>query len=83
MSTQIYRRSTDLQLHINTDMYEYDCIEDLGGGGGQQKNIIQTENCEFENTGILLCSVTMGLGTCTSSNIYFALSPKMLKEVQN
>lgn len=51
------------------------------GGGGQQKNIILTENCEFENTGILLCSVTMGLGT--SSNIYFALSPKMLKEVQN
>lgn len=81
MSTQIYRRSTDLQLHINTDMYEYDCIEDLGGGGGQQKNIILTENCGFENTGILLCSVTMGLGT--SSNIYFVLSPKMLKEVQN
>lgn len=51
------------------------------GGGGQQKNIILTENCGFENTGILLCSVTMGLGT--SSNIYFALSPKMLKEVQN
>lgn len=62
-------------------MYEYDCIKDLGGGGGQQKNIILTENCEFENTGILLCSVTMGLGT--SSNIYFVLSPKMLKEVQN
>lgn len=55
----------------------------ISEGGGQQKNIIQTENCEFENTGILLCSVTMGLGTCTSLNIYFALSPKMLKEVQN
>lgn len=50
-------------------------------GGGQQKNMILTENCGFENTGILLCSVTMGLGT--SSNIYFVLSPKMLKEVQN
>lgn len=63
-------------------MYEYDCIEDIGGwGGGQPKNIILTENCGFENTGILLCSVTMGLGT--SSNIYFVLSPKMLKEVQN
>lgn len=38
MSTQIYRRSTDLQLHINTDMYEYDCIEDLGGGAAKKYN---------------------------------------------